>query len=76
VATSDIFLHRRVTCAADLFGRAATGGGWVEVDDHDVPDPGGQSRRFHHEVAEMVDRDCTSIARALVGALLSDVSPH
>jgi protein-tyrosine phosphatase len=76
LATSDIFRDRRVTSAADLVGRAATWRGSVEVDDHDVPDPVGQSRRFHHEVAEMVDRDCTSIARALVGALLSDVSPH
>ncbi len=76
LVTSDLFRDRRVTSAADLVRRAATWRGSLGLDAFDVPDPFGQSRRFHADVAQMVDRDCTAIARALVGALLSDVSPH
>jgi protein-tyrosine phosphatase len=74
LASSEVFRARRVTSPADLVGRAAASRGSVVLDSYDVPDPVGQSRDFHGEVADLLDRDCTAIARALVGALLSDVS--
>lgn len=76
LATSEVVRERRMTSAADLVGRAATWRGSVVLDDYDVPDPVGQPKHFHQEVADLLDRDCTAIARALVGALLSSVSPH
>ena len=76
LATSDIFRERRVASAADLVGRAAMWRGSLGLDAYDVPDPVGQSRRVHQDVADLLDRDCTTIARALVGAVLSDASPH
>jgi len=76
LAASNIFRERRVTSAGDLVGRAAAQRGSVVLEDYDVPDPVGQSTRVHREVADLLDRDCTAIARAVVGALLSDVSPH
>jgi protein-tyrosine-phosphatase len=44
--------------------------------EYDVPDPIGRSAEVHREVAEMLDADCAAIARAVVGAILSDVSPR
>ena len=41
-----------------------------------MPDPIGKSDEVHREVADMLDADCEAIARAVVGAILSDVSPR
>jgi protein-tyrosine-phosphatase len=60
----------------DLVGRAATWRGASGIDDFDVPDPYGQSEQVHAEIADLLDRACTAISRALAGAVLSDVSPH
>jgi protein-tyrosine phosphatase len=76
LTTSDTFRTRRVTDTADLVGRAAVWRGSAGLDDYDVPDPVGQPERFHHAVADLLDHSCTVIARALVGAQLSDVSQH
>ncbi len=76
LSTSDVFREHRVTSAGDLVGRAAAQRGSVVLEDYDVPDPVGQSTTFHRDVADLLDRNCTAIARAVVGALLSDASPH
>jgi protein-tyrosine phosphatase len=76
LAGSEVFRARRVTGPADLVARAAASRGSVVLGSYDVPDPVGRSRHVHEEVADLLDRDCTAIARALVGALLSDVSPR
>jgi protein-tyrosine phosphatase len=61
---------------ADLVSRAASWRGSAVVEDYDVPDPIGRSQDVHHQVAELLDADCTAIARAVTGAILSDVSPR
>lgn len=58
---------------ADLVARAASWRGSTVIEDYDVPDPIGQPAPVHREVAELLDRDCDTIARALVAALLNDV---
>lgn len=73
LATSQTFRECHVTSIADLVGRVASWRGSVPVDEYDVPDPIGQSAAFHHEVAEMLDEQCTLVARAVVDAILSDV---
>jgi protein-tyrosine phosphatase len=76
LSTSDVFRQRRVASVDDLVGRAATWRGASGIDDFDVPDPYGQSEQVHAEIADLLDRDCSAIARALAGALLGDVSAH
>ena len=73
---SGVFDDRRVESPADLVNRAASWRGSVIVDEYDIADPIGRSPEFHREVAEILDRDCEAIARGVVGAVLSDVSPH
>lgn len=76
LATSDVVRQRRVAGVADLVARAASWRGSAGPDQFDVPDPFGQSEQLHREVADLLDRDCSTIARALTGALLGDVSAH
>ena len=75
LVTSDVFRDRRAENPTDLVARAASWRGSAPIADYDVPDPIGQSAAFHREIADRLDEDCTAIARALVGAILSDVSP-
>jgi protein-tyrosine phosphatase len=72
LATSDIVRERRPASAADLIRRAAAWRGSADIEDYDVPDPIGQSPECHREVADLLERECTLIARAVVGALLSE----
>jgi protein-tyrosine phosphatase len=72
LATSDAFRERRPASAADLIRRAAAWRGSADIEDYDVPDPIGQSPECHREVADLLERECTAIARAVVGALLSE----
>ena len=74
LVTSDELRGSRVASAADLVARAGSWRGSVQPASYDVPDPIGQSADVHREVADLLDRDCTAIARAVVAALLSDVS--
>jgi protein-tyrosine phosphatase len=71
---SDMFADRRVESAPDLVKRAASWRGSVTVDKYDIADPIGRSAEFHRAVADTLDADCDAIARAVVGAVLSDVS--
>jgi protein-tyrosine-phosphatase len=73
LVTSEELTGSRVTSAADLVARAGSWRGSVQPDSYDVPDPIGQSEQVHREVADLLDRDCSAIARAVVGAVLSDV---
>ena len=68
--------RRRVSSASDLVAQAASARGSAQILEYDVPDPIGKSAEVHREVAEMLDADCEAIARAVVGAILSDVSPR
>jgi protein-tyrosine phosphatase len=76
LVASDLFVDRRVESATDLVDRAASSRGSVTVDEYDIADPIGRSEEFHREVADTLHADCDAIARAVVGAVLSDVSPH
>jgi len=71
---SDGFRDQPVESPADLVALAASWRGSAQVDDYDVMDPIGRSAEVHREVADILDADCTAIARAVVGAILSDVS--
>ncbi len=68
--------RRRVSGPVDLVAQAASWRGSAQILEYDVPDPIGQSGEVHRQVAEMLDADCEAIARAVVGAVLSDVSPR
>ena len=68
--------RRRAAGATDLVAQAASARGSAHIFEYDVPDPIGKSAAVHREVAEMLDADCEAIARAVVGAILSDVSPR
>jgi protein-tyrosine phosphatase len=68
--------RRRVSSAADLVAQAASWRGSAQILEYDVPDPIGRSAEVHREVAEILDPACEAIARAVVGAVLSDVSPR
>jgi protein-tyrosine phosphatase len=74
LAGSDLLRDPRVSSAGGLVRRAASWRGSVDVETYDVPDPIGRPQQVHREVADMLDRDCTAIARAVVGALLSDAT--
>jgi protein-tyrosine phosphatase len=68
--------RRRVSGPVDLVAQAASGRGSAQILEYDVPDPIGRSAEVHRQVAEMLDADCEAIARAVVGAILNDVSPR
>jgi protein-tyrosine phosphatase len=76
ITTSSAFRETRVQSATDLVSRAASWRGSAVIDDYDVPDPIGQPPELHRQVAELLDTECTAIARAISGAVLSDVSPR
>ncbi|MFL6135463.1 MAG: hypothetical protein ACJ72A_21850 [Nocardioidaceae bacterium] len=73
---SDMVADRRVEGASDLVNRAAAWRGSVAVEEYDLADPIGRSPEFHREVADVIDADCDVIARAVVAATLSDVTPR
>lgn len=61
---------------AELVRRAASWRSSAGVEDYDVPDPMGLPPAVHAEVADLLDRECTTIAEALAAALLrSDPRP-
>ena len=76
ITASNAFRETRVQSPTELVARAASWRGSSVVDDYDVPDPIGQSQEFHRQVAELLDTECTAIARAVTSAVLSDVSPR
>src|SRR4051812_42737525 len=59
------------TSLGDLVSRAAAERNAVDVESYDVPDPIGQPAEVHRQVADLLDRDCTAIARAVAGAVAS-----
>jgi protein-tyrosine phosphatase len=73
---SDMFADRRMDGASDLVNQAFTWRGSVTVENYDIADPIGRSPAFHRNVAETIDTDCEVIARAVVAATLSEVSPR
>jgi protein-tyrosine phosphatase len=66
----------RVSGPADLVAQAASWRGSAQIVDYDVPDPIGQTPQVHRAVADILDADCDGIARAVAGAILSDLSPR
>jgi protein-tyrosine phosphatase len=68
--------RERVTGPVDLVAQAASWRGSAQVLEYDVPDPIGKSPEVHRDVADLLEGDCELIARAVVGAVLSDVSPR
>ena len=60
----------------DLVTQAASWRGSAEIREYDVPDPIGRSAAVHREVADLLDGDTELIAEAVVGAILSDVTPR
>jgi protein-tyrosine phosphatase len=66
---SDAFRESRPASTDDLVSRAAAWRGSVAVDSYDVPDPIGESKQVHREVADLLDRDCSVIARVVAAAL-------
>jgi low molecular weight protein-tyrosine phosphatase len=59
---------------ADLVARAAARRGAAAVEEYDVTDPYGRPQEVHREVADVLDRDCTTIARAVAAALRTEAS--
>jgi len=74
IAVSDPMSEPRVIGTQDLIARTASWRGSVPVEVYDVPDPVEQSAQVHRQVADLLDDACTTIARTVAGALLSDVS--
>lgn len=75
LATADVLGQRRVSGPADLVARAAAHRSSTPLDGYDVPDPIGRPQQVHREVADLLDASCSDIARALTGAVLSEVGP-
>jgi len=73
---ADDSAHHRVSGPKDLVASAASWRGSAQIVEYDVRDPIGQSAEVHREIAEILDADCEAIARAVTGAILSDVSPR
>jgi protein-tyrosine phosphatase len=61
---------------AHLVAHAASWRGSADIEEYDVPDPIGKTADVHRAVADVLDADCSVIAEAITGALLSDVSPR
>lgn len=76
ISASPALRTRPLAGPVELVSRAASWRGAAQVDDYDVPDPIGRTPVFHRSVADLLDADCTTIAEAVTGALLSDVSPR
>ena len=68
--------HERISGPRDLVSQAALWRGSAQILEYDVRDPIGRSADVHREVADVLAADCDVIARALVAAILSDVSPR
>ncbi|MEP7089236.1 MAG: hypothetical protein ABI776_03930 [Nocardioidaceae bacterium] len=68
IARSEVLLDRAAASGADFVRRSASWRGSTEVADFDVPDPIGRPEEFHREVADLLDRECRSIATALAQA--------
>jgi protein-tyrosine phosphatase len=73
ILDSPDFWDGRPTSVPDLVARAATWRGAAVVEEYDVTDPIGADPAVHHEVAEVIDRACTTIARAIAEVELSDL---
>jgi protein-tyrosine phosphatase len=58
----------------DLVARAAARRGAGVVEEYDVTDPYGRPQDVHREVADLLDGDCTTIARAVAAALRAEES--
>ncbi len=58
--------------ATALVARAAARRGAGAVAEYDVTDPYGRAQEVHREVADVLDRDCTTIARAVAAALRAE----
>lgn len=67
---ADVDRDLPLTGPVELVARAASWRGAVGIEDYDVPDPIGQSAQVHQEVADLLDRDCSVIARALAQAMV------
>ncbi len=74
ISASPALRERPPADPVELVARAASWRGSAQVDDYDVPDPIGKTPEFHRSVADLLDADCTTIAEAVAGAILSDVS--
>jgi len=72
LVSSDPFAQRGGVHAWDLVARAASWRGSARLDEYDVADPIGRSPAIHHEVADLIDQECTVIAEALTAAILAD----
>ncbi len=58
----------------DVVARAAAGRGTIDTEEYDVPDPIGQPAEVYRHVADMLDEACETIARALAGASVGDLT--
>ena len=76
LATDPGLQARGLASPLDLVAQAASWRGSGSIAEYDVADPIGQSQEFHHAVADVLDADCTAIARAVTAAVLSDVAPR
>jgi len=68
---SDGMRDRPGTGAAELVSHAASWRGSARVDGDDIPDPIGEPEQVHREVADLIDRECGMVARAVADALMS-----
>jgi protein-tyrosine phosphatase len=57
---------------ADLVRGAASWRSSALLEDQDVEDPIGRPAQVHGRVADLLDRECSTIARAVVAALVGD----
>jgi protein-tyrosine phosphatase len=74
IVRAPAFKEQPVESTGALVAAAASWRGAVEVHDYDIADPIGRSAEFHRDVADVVDVDSTSIARAVALAVRSELT--
>lgn len=73
IVGSATFGEQHLDGTEKVVATAASWRGSVTLDDYDIADPIGRSAEFHRAVAEVVDADCSAIARAVALAVRSEV---
>jgi protein-tyrosine phosphatase len=74
IVGSPTFAEQHPDGTDSLVATAASWRGSVTLGDYDIADPIGRSAEFHRTVADIVDADCSAIARAVALAVRSEVS--
>ena len=71
LVSSDMVDAGAATDPADLVAQSAEWRSELHLDQYSVPDPIGRPQWVHAEVADLIDRDCRTIASALARVLIN-----